>query len=95
VTDATEAEIRRRVDAELAARDAADRKFTPFPAPVHPNDTPLVQHAGIDYRCTGCGAVVPDGVWIYETVKDGMVVGLRMEGGSSGQFTHRCGEVER
>lgn len=70
-------------------------KFTPFPEPKKPTDTPLVQHAGVDYRCTGCGGRVPDGVRIYETVKDGTVVGMRMEGGSSGQFTHQCGEVER
>lgn len=68
-------------------------KFAPFPEPRKPTDIPLVQHAGVDYRCTGCGERVPDGVRIYETVKDGMVVGLRMEGGPDGQFRHECGKV--
>lgn len=69
-------------------------KFTSFPVPISSDDIPLVQHAGFDYRCTGCGASVPDGVRIYETIKDGMVVGLRMEGGPDGRFAHQCGQVD-
>jgi hypothetical protein len=68
--------------------------FTAFPEPKQSTDVPLVQHAGAHYTCTGCGAWVPDGVRIYETVKDGMVVGMRMEGGPDGQFQHQCGHVE-
>jgi hypothetical protein len=51
-------------------------KFTPFPVPLHAGDLPLVTHAGANYRCSGCGATVPAGVRLYETVEDGMVVGL-------------------
>jgi len=50
--------------------------FTPFPVPRRPEDTPLVVHAGADYRCSGCGGTVPAGAWLFETVRDGMVVGL-------------------
>jgi hypothetical protein len=67
-------------------------EFTSFPEPKSATDKPLVQHAGIDYRCSGCGEAVPDGVRIYETVREGMVVGMRMEGGPDGQFRHSCGE---
>jgi hypothetical protein len=50
--------------------------FTPFPVPVHAGDTPLVTPDKGDYRCSGCGGKVPDGVRLYETIEDGMVVGL-------------------
>lgn len=92
MTDATETEIQRRVAQRLAELQGI-HEFVPFPVPIHPNDTPLVQHAGEDYRCTGCGAAVPDGVRIHETVKDGVVQGMRMEGGPDGQFRHQCGQV--
>jgi hypothetical protein len=65
--------------------------FTPFKNPVHPDDTPLVQHAGFEYKCTGCGAPVPDGVHIYETVEDGMVIGLKVRRGLEGPVLHACG----
>jgi hypothetical protein len=52
------------------------QEFTPFPVPVDPADTPLVVPAGPDYRCSGCGGTVPAGVRLYETIEDGMVVGL-------------------
>ncbi len=68
-------------------------KFTPFPVPTHPGDTPLVTHAGFDYLCTGCGAHIPDGVWIHEQVKDGMVVGMTMRDGADGAVIHQCGTV--
>jgi hypothetical protein len=67
--------------------------FTPFPVPVKPSGKPLVQHAGFDYLCTGCGEHVPDGLCIYEEVEDGMVVGLRMTGGQGGSAVHQCGRV--
>jgi len=51
-------------------------KFTPFPVPIHADDTSLVAPDGGAYRCSGCGGEVPDGVRLYETVEDGMVVGL-------------------
>jgi hypothetical protein len=51
-------------------------EFVPFPVPTRPEDTPLVVHAGADYRCSGCGGVVPAGAWLFESVHDGMVVGL-------------------
>lgn len=51
-------------------------EFTPFPVPVHAGDLPLVVPVGADYRCSGCGGTVPAGVRMYETVEDGMVVGL-------------------
>jgi hypothetical protein len=68
-------------------------KFKPFPVPIQITDTPLVQHAGFDYICTGCGEHVPDGVHIQETIKDGMVIGLRMIVGADGPVVHQCGKV--
>lgn len=70
-------------------------EFTPFPEPRSPEDIPLVQHAGFDYICTGCGEHIPDGTWIYETVEDGMVIGLRMQNGPDGDTVHSCGTVDR
>jgi hypothetical protein len=70
-------------------------KFTPFPVPIKPTDTPLVQHAGAHYRCSGCEfEPVPDGVHIHETVKDGMVIGLRIQRGHDGPVIHACGVPE-
>jgi hypothetical protein len=68
----------------------------PFPVPAEANHIPLVQHAGPDYVCTGCGEHVPDGLRIYEKVIDGMVVGLRMTAGASdaGPLVHRCGRTD-
>jgi hypothetical protein len=68
-------------------------KFTPFPVPVAVTDLPLVTHAGHSYRCSGCGTLVPEGVWITETIKDGMIVGLSMRIGADGAFIHQCGDV--
>lgn len=70
-------------------------EFNTFPVPIHPTDTPLVQHAGFIYKCTGCGDDIPDGTAVYETVGDGMVIGLRMRGGTDphGPIIHECGEV--
>ena len=67
----------------------------PFPVPTEANHIPLVQHAGADYVCTGCGEHVPDNLRIYETIEDGMVVGLRMTAGASddGPLVHQCGQV--
>jgi hypothetical protein len=82
-------------------------KFTAFPVPVHAEDIPLVTPAGADYRCSGCGGVVPAGAWLFETIRDGMVVGLtaRMPGSTAsphvvastvdhadGEIVHQCGE---
>lgn len=67
--------------------------FTPFAVPVGHDDVPLVQHAGAAYRCTGCGGPVPDGAWLYETVEDGLVVGLRATAGAGGHDIHRCGKA--
>jgi hypothetical protein len=66
-------------------------KFTPFPVPAARGDLPLVQHAGNAYTCTGCGGPVPDGVWLHETVEDGMVVGLLARIGADGDVVHKCG----
>jgi hypothetical protein len=68
-------------------------RFTPFPVPRRPDDRPLVTHAGFDYRCTGCGGPVPDGVWIHEAVEDGMIVGMVMRDGPDGAVIHQCGQV--
>lgn len=70
-------------------------EFTPFPVPIDRGDTPLVQHAGIDYICTGCGAHIPDGVWIFEKVVDGMIVGMKMTSGPDTEVFHRCGDTIR
>jgi hypothetical protein len=67
-------------------------KFTPFPEPKLPDDKPLVQHAGVDYRCSGCGGSVADGVWILPNVRNGMVVGVRVQRGADGPVEHECGE---
>lgn len=69
--------------------------FVSFPAPVNPGDTPLVQHGGFDYVCTGCGGRVPDGAWLHETIEDGMVVGLWARNGPDGPIVHECGRVDR
>jgi hypothetical protein len=67
----------------------------PFPVPTEAHHTPLVQHAGFDYVCTGCGARIPDNVRIHEVIRDDMVVGLRMTAGASddGPLVHSCGEA--
>lgn len=67
--------------------------FTPFPVPVHPEDTPLVQHAGAFYTCSGCGGEVRDGMWLHEVVEAGMVVGLLARAGADGAVTHLCGKA--
>jgi hypothetical protein len=71
-----------------------DRKFTPFPQPIHADDTPLVRHAGAAYKCSGCGGHVPDGVHLAEQIKDGMVVGLVARLGWDGPVVHKCGTVD-
>ena len=67
--------------------------FTPFKLPTEPDDAPLVQWNGNDYKCTGCGGSVPHGVWLHESVKDGMVVGLLARVGADGDVVHRCGKA--
>jgi hypothetical protein len=76
-------------------------EFAPFRVPVVPydaitgdGDVPLVTPAGTQYRCSGCGALVPPGVWITETVVDGMVVGLSMRLGADGPHVHACGQQQ-
>lgn len=68
----------------------------PFPVPTEDNHIPLVQHAGPDYVCTGCGGRVPDGLRIYETVADDEVIGLTMRAGiaDDGPIVHECGQVD-
>jgi hypothetical protein len=81
-------------------------EFVPFPVPTHAGDTPLVVPDGNAYRCSGCGEGVPEGSWLFEVVRDGMVVGLlaRVAGTQAnphaihtaahqadGEITHRCG----
>ena len=70
----------------------AKPRFTPFPVPVQPSDTPLVTHAGDVYRCSGCGGDVPAGSWLHETVADGKVVGLLAQEGPDGPVVHSCGQ---
>jgi hypothetical protein len=67
--------------------------FRKFPTPVKAEDTPLVTAHGTTYRCTGCGADVPPGVWITEQVESGNVVGMTMRIGADGDVVHSCGEA--
>jgi hypothetical protein len=67
--------------------------FVPFKVPTGPDDTPLVQWDRDNYKCTGCGGPVPDGVWLHETVEDGMVVGLLARVGADGPVVHQCGKA--
>jgi hypothetical protein len=71
----------------------AKLRFSPFPVPVKPDDTPLVTPNGGEYRCSGCHGSVPSGAWLFETIRDGMVVGIRAQLGPDGPEVHRCGEV--
>ncbi len=66
-------------------------EFVPFPAPRTADDKPLVTHAGYQYRCTGCGGDIPDGAWLDEDIRDGMVVGLVARKGQGGPVAHACG----
>lgn len=70
---------------------AAKTSFTPFPEPKTGEDVQLVVHAGFQYKCSGCGGPVPDGAWIYEDIRDGMVVGLKVTSGLGGPVVHACG----
>lgn len=66
--------------------------FTPFREPIHRDDVPLVRYAGNHYECSGCGGPVPDGAWLHETIRDGMVTGLLVRLGPDGDVVHECGE---
>jgi hypothetical protein len=68
-------------------------KFTPFPVPIKPDDTPLVQWNREDYKCSGCGGSIPHGVWLHETIEDDMVVGLLARVGADGEVVHQCGKA--
>jgi hypothetical protein len=68
--------------------------FTPFPVPIHPEDTPLVVPSRPDYKCSGCGDPVPSGVHIHETISEGMVTGIRARLGPDGPVVHQCGVSE-
>jgi hypothetical protein len=95
VFDLIPPEVRQAIAERVATarvRTSEMHEFEPFPVPIHRDDTPLVQHAGYDYVCTGCGGRVPDGVRIHENVRDGMVIGMWMDGGPDGQFRHQCGK---
>lgn len=93
VLDLIPGEVKRNILAQLAAPTKPTPLGFPFPAPTESHHTPLVQHAGHHYLCTGCGGDVPDGVRVYETIEDGMVVGLTMRAGISddGPIAHQCG----
>jgi hypothetical protein len=67
--------------------------FTPFPEPSAADGRPLVHAVGSDYVCTGCGGVVPGGVWFFEHIEDGMVVGIVARlGGTNAPIVHECGD---
>lgn len=66
--------------------------FVPFPVPVHRDDLPLVIREGPRYRCMGCGGRVPDGAWLFETIRDGLVVGILAQKGPTGPVVHSCGD---
>lgn len=74
-------------------------EFTPFPVPRDPADVPLVRPGSVDvygtkvgvYLCSGCGEPMPQGVWLHETVEDGMVTGLDAYMGPDGERVHSCG----
>lgn len=89
-------DVRQSMAAQVSSSARPTMLGYPFPVPTGPAHTPLVQHAGHHYLCTGCGGVVPDGVRITETIVDGMVVGMRMRTGISadGPIAHECGQVD-
>jgi hypothetical protein len=68
-------------------------EFTPFKNPAHPiDDTPLLQHAGAFYKCSGCGEVGDwHGMQLRPTVEDGMVIGLRVQASPEAPPVHLCG----
>jgi len=69
-------------------------EFTPFKNPAHPiDDLPLLQHAGANYKCTGCGAVGDwHGMQLYPTVdENGMVIGLCVRASPEAPPVHVCG----
>lgn len=69
-------------------------KFTPFIEPSMDGGKQLVQAVGADYICTGCGDVIPGGAWLFEVIKDGMVVGITARNGSpTAPIIHTCGQV--
>jgi hypothetical protein len=67
-------------------------KFKPFKVPVDVEDLPLVTHAGKQFKCSGCGELIPEGFWITEVIEDGMIVGMSMRVGADGAFVHACGK---
>ena len=75
----------------MPARKATTKTgFTPFPAA----DPPYTPNGQV-YRCTGCGGVIRDGMLVFRTVRDGMVVGLKaMPGVGPGvPASHECGDT--
>lgn len=96
VLDLIPDDVRQSIAAKLTPTTKPTALGYPFPAPTEYDHTPLVQHAGHHYLCTGCGGDVPDGVRITETVVDGMVVGMRMRAGiaDDGPIVHECGTNE-
>jgi hypothetical protein len=86
-------DVQQTIATRLAAPSEPVILGFPFPVPTELGHTPLVQHAGVDYVCTGCGTRVPDNLRIYEIIEDNQVVGLRMTAGASddGPLVHACG----
>lgn len=96
VLDLIPDDVRQSIAAKLTPTTKPTTLDYPFPAPTEYNHTPLVQHAGHHYLCTGCGGDVPDGVRIQETIVEGMVIGMRMRAGTDpdGPIVHECGSNE-
>jgi hypothetical protein len=72
--------------------------FTEFLNPIDNDDKPLYRPEGQDYRCVGCGGVIPGGMHVIPDVvrrgDDMIVVGIKATAGANGPVSHACGTCQ-